>query len=205
MDLDTDWREEYERKLTTPEKAIKVVNKGDLVAFAYGSEPLALGLTLVDRGVEVGGIRVSVTAPGRDFVWYDPGWEHTFQLEIGCVLPIYRKMMEEKRGDYLVSSLFWSAEPGLRKSDVILLQVSPPDKHGFCSFGSSLWNKRQAIKDSKIVLAEVNENLIRTYGSNFIHISEIDCFVEHTPTGKLPGALEIYTGRRSMVIEYPEQ
>ena len=66
-------REEYERKTTTPENAVKDVQKGDYVAFAYGSEPLALGTALVNRGLETGGIRVFVPAPGRDFLWYDPG------------------------------------------------------------------------------------------------------------------------------------
>ena len=192
----TNWREDYQKKLTTPEEAIKVVQKGDHVAFAYGSEPLALGLALVNRGVEVGGVNVFVPAPGRDFMWYDAGWEDTFQVEVGCVLPICRKMVEERRGDYLVSSLQWSVEPGLRKSDVILVQVSPPEDHGYCSFGASLWNKKQALKDSKIVLAEVNENLIRTYGENFVHVSEIDYFVEHTTSGRVAGATDML-GRKT--------
>ena len=68
-----DWTEDYQRKLTTAEEAIKVVKAGDNVAFAYGSEPMTLGLALLSRGVEVGGIKVFVPAPGRDFAWYDPG------------------------------------------------------------------------------------------------------------------------------------
>ena len=190
------WREEYEKKITTPEEAIKVVEKGSSVAFAYGSEPLALGTALVNRGLEVGGVNVFVPAPGRDFVWYDPGWEETFQVHVGCVLPICREMIAERRGDYLVSSLHWSVQPGLRKPDVILIQVSPPDDHGYCSFGASLWNKKQAVRDSKVVLAEINKNLIRTYGDNFIHVSEIDRFVEHTPSGKVAGSTDML-GRKT--------
>ncbi len=193
-----DWTEDYQRKLTTAEEAIKVVKAGDNVAFAYGSEPMTLGLALLSRGVEVGGIKVFVPAPGRDFAWYDPGWEETFQVEIGHVLPIVQQMTDEKRGDYLVGSVVWAHEPGLRqKPDVILTQLSPPDEHGYCSFGASLWNKKQAIREAKIVLAEVNKNLIRTYGDNFIHISEIDFFVEHTPSGKTPGATDML-GRKTV-------
>ena len=62
-----DWKEHYESRLTSPEEAIEVVKAGDYVAFAYGSEPLALGLALLSRGVEVGGITVFAPAPGRDF------------------------------------------------------------------------------------------------------------------------------------------
>ena len=83
-----DWEDEYKRKITTPEEAIKVVKGGDYVAFGYGTEPLALGLALLNRGMEVGGIKVFVPAPGRDFAWYDPGWEETFQVEVAHILPI---------------------------------------------------------------------------------------------------------------------
>jgi len=192
-----DWKKDYKRKLTTPEEAIKVVKAGDNVAFAYGSEPLALGLALLSRGVEVGGIKVFAPAPGRDFAWYDPGWEDTFQIEVGHVLPIVQQMIDEKRCDFLVGSVVWAHEPSVRqKADVILAQLSPPDEHGYCSFGASLWNKKQAILDAKITVAELNKNLIRTYGDNFIHISEIDAFVEHTPSGKMPGATDML-GRKT--------
>ena len=193
-----DWKENYEKKLTTAEGAIEVVKAGDNVAFAYGTEPLALGLALLSRGVEVDGIKVFVPAPGRDFAWYEPGWENTFQIETAHVLPIIQQMIDEKRSDYLVGNLVWALEPGARqKPDVILTQLSPPDKHGYCSFGASLWNKKQAIMDAKVVLAEINKNLIKTYGDNFIHVSEIDYFVEHTPSGKTPGTTDLL-GRKTV-------
>ena len=68
-----------------------------------------------------------------------------------------------------------------RTPDVFLCTVSPPDQNGYCSFGSDLWNKRTFAKLSRTVLAEVDERFIRTYGDNYIHVSEIDAFVENTP------------------------
>jgi len=192
-----DWKEDYKRKLTSAEEAVKAVKSGDNVAFAYGTEPLALGLALLNRGIEVGGLSIFVPVPGRDFAWYDPEWKDIFHIEVTYVLPIVQQMVNDKRGDFLVGSLVWAHEPGIRrKADVILTQLSPPDEHGYCSFGASLWNKKQAIKDANIVLAEVNKNLIRTYGDNFIHVSEIDYFVEHTPSGRVPGATDML-GRRT--------
>ena len=179
------------------EEAINIVKQGDNVAFAYGTEPLALGLALLSRGVEVGGIKIFIPAPGRDFAWYDPGWESTFQIEVAHVLPIIQQMVMDKRCDFLVGSLSWAHQPGVRRqADAILTQLSPPDEHGYCSFGSTLWNKKQAVRDARIVLAEINKNIIRTYGDNFIHISEIDCFVEHTPSGRKPGATDML-GRKT--------
>ena len=191
------WREEYKRKMVEPEVAISVVKSGDCVAFSYGMEPLALGLALAARIGDLKGVKLLVPAPGRDFPWYEPGWEETFQIEVGYILPMVRQMVAERRGDYLVSSLLWAHDPNVREPvDVFLLQVSPPDEHGFCSFGASLWDKKKALQAAKVVLAEVNDNLIRTYGDNFVHISEIDYFVEHTPTGRLPGTTDIL-GRRT--------
>ncbi len=192
-----DWREEYQRKLTTAEEAMKVLNSGDRVAFAYGVEPVALGLALLARGSELQDLEVFVPAPGRDFAWYEPGWEDIFHIEVGYILPIVRDMIRERRGDYLVSGLRWTHEPGVRpQTDVLLVQLSPPDEHGFCSFGASLWDKKIAVRNARIVLAEVNQNLIRTYGDNFVHVSEVDYFVEHTPTGRAPGATDML-GRRT--------
>ena len=192
-----DWKDEYKRKLTTPEEAVTVVKAGDYVAFGYGMEPLALGLALLNRGIEVGGIKIFVPAPGRDFAWYDPGFEDTFQIEVAHILPIVQKMIEERRCDYLVGTTLWTHNDGVRRQiDVLLTQLSPPDEHGYCSFGASVWNKKRAIREAKVVLAEVNKNFIRTYGDNFIHVSEIDCFTEHTPTGRMPGATDML-GRKA--------
>ena len=98
-------QEGLREEITTAKEAIKVVKAEGNAAFAYGTEPLALGLALLSRGVEVGGIKVFVPAPGRDFAWYEPGWEETFQVEIAHVLPIVQQMIDEKRDDYLIGTL----------------------------------------------------------------------------------------------------
>ena len=110
-----DWERDYKQKFTSAEEAIKVIKSGDYVAFAYGTEPMALGLALLSRGVEVGGIKIFVPAPGRDFAWYDPGWENTFQVEVAHVLPIIQQMIADKRGDFLVGSISWAHPPGARR------------------------------------------------------------------------------------------
>lgn len=192
-----DWEQDYKHKFVTPEEALKIVKAGDYVSFAYGTEPLSLGLALLDRGAEVGNVRVTVPAPGRDFAWYDRGWEDVFHVEVAHVLPIVQQMMSEKRCDFIVGALTWTHQPGVRRApDVILTQLSPPDEHGYCSLGASLWNRKQAIKEAKVVIAEINTGLIRTYGDNFIHCSEIDYFVEHVPTGRAPGGTDML-GRKT--------
>ncbi|MBL7119971.1 MAG: 4-hydroxybutyrate CoA transferase, partial [Dehalococcoidia bacterium] len=138
---------------------------------------------------------------GSDLPMYDPSWYEVFpdafQLETSYVLPLVRALVSEKRTDFTVSGLFGVPDMSETKPiDVFMVQISPPDEHGLCSFGASLWKKKEWVRDAKVVMAEVNERVIRTYGDNFVHVSEIDYFVEHTPTGKIPGGTDIL-GRRT--------
>jgi 4-hydroxybutyrate CoA-transferase len=88
-------------------------------------------------------------------------------------------MLDEKRCDLEITDILCQSEGTQRESDVVITEISSPNEKGFCSFGASLWNKKQHIKKGKLVIAEVNENLIWTYGENYIHVSEIDYFVKH--------------------------
>jgi 4-hydroxybutyrate CoA-transferase len=194
-----DWQEEYKRKLVAPEEAIKVIKSGDRVVFGM-PDALALGLALAGRADELKGVRIQ-GGGGRDFPWYDSSWEEiypgAFQLEVPYVLPLVRELMDARRGDFAVAGLMGVPDPlSLENVGVFIVQISPPDEHGFCSFGASLWHKKELVKVAKVTLAEVNENVIRTYGDNFVHISEIDYFIEHTPTGRVPGSTDIL-GRKT--------
>jgi 4-hydroxybutyrate CoA-transferase len=192
-----DWQEDYKRKMVTPEEAISVIKSGDRVAFVQGMEPLALGLALAARKEELRDVTIVARTPGRDFGWYDPGWEESFKIEIAFPLPIVRQMLAEKRCDLSIASLdFTYHKEEKKRVDAVLIELSPPDDHGFCSFGASLWNKKAEARAAEKVLAEVNHNLIRTYGENYIHVSEIDYFVEHPSSGRIPGATDLL-GRKT--------
>ncbi len=197
--MSADWQEEYRRKLVSAEEAIKIVKSGDHVAFTYGREPSALGEALARRRDELKDVTIFVRTPSRDFGWYAPGWEDSFQIEIAYILPIVRQMALEHRCDCRIGGLLSlsSEDPVVTNTDVLLIEVSAPDEHGFCSFGASVWGKKRQVQMAKTVLAEVNPNLIRTYGDNFVHVSEIDYFVEHPVSGKKPGTTDLL-GREAM-------
>jgi len=176
-----------------------VLKSGDYVVFGQ-PEALALGLAVVSRADDLTGVRI-MGGGGSDLPMYDPSWYEVFpdafQLETSYVLPLIRALVSQKRTDFTVSGLFGVPDMSETKPiDVFMVQISPPDEHGLCSFGASLWKKKEWVRDAKVVLAEVNERIIRTYGDNFVHVSEIDLFVEHTPTGKIPGGTDIL-GRRT--------
>lgn len=182
-------------KFVSAEEAAGAIKAGDRVVFGVGVEPLGLAMAVFSRAVEIGGIRLFVQAPSRDLPMYESGWEKLFNLEVGYVLPVIQKAIDDRRADYVVSSMTVYHEP-TEPIDVLVTQVSSPDEHGYCSLGASLWNKKKLIQHAKIVVAEVNPKLIRTYGDNFVHVSDIDMFVERVPEGKAPGVADLL-GRKS--------
>ena len=92
-----------------------------------------------------------------------------------------REAVKDGRGDYI--PVFFSEIPklfceGYLPPDVALIHVSPPDKHGFCSFGISVDYTKPAAQVARTVVAQVNPNMPRTHGDAFIHVSEIDIAIE---------------------------
>jgi len=192
------WQEEFKKKIVTPEEAVSHIKSGDRVCFVQGNEPQALGLALAGRLGELENVLLSLRTPGRDFGWYDPVFEMSFKIEVAFPLPIVRQIIAERRADLAIGQLgFIFSEGEHGPADVVMVELSPPDEHGYCSFGASVWTKKTEIRAAKIVLAEINKNLIRTFGDNFIHVDEIDYFVEHTPTGKAPGGTDLL-GRKNV-------
>jgi len=82
----------------------------------------------------------------------------------------------------------------------VVSSSSPPDSHGYCSFGPGVWMSKRLAQGANKVIAEVHENFIRTGGDNFIHVSEIDRFCEAAqPTGNLP--IPARTDEETLVVE----
>ncbi|MFC1970577.1 acetyl-CoA hydrolase/transferase family protein [Chloroflexota bacterium] len=183
--MTTDWKSEYESKFISAEEAANKVQSGQRVVFSSGRESFAIGLALAARIGELKGVKITAPTPTYDFGWYDPGWEDSFDVTIRMPTATSQEAMDAHRVDFDPGSLipFVDIDPTYQ-ADVLLTEVSAPDEHGFCSFGASLWAKKRQCQMSKVVIAEVNKNLIRTYGDNYIHVSEIDYFVEHVSAGR---------------------
>src|ERR1043166_5008755 len=190
-----DWNEEYQKRLTTAEEAVKVVKSGDRVAIPVYSNPALIAGALANRLRELKGVTIMIGAAASDFPWYHPEAADAFMIEPWYTSPYLpkpvRQMVVEKRSDHRVcpSALLtktWDEgrSDTFQPPDVVLLDVSPPDHNGYISFGGGVWDKKELIQHSKTVIAEVNKSSIRTGGDNFIHLNEIDYFVE------LPGSEE---------------
>lgn len=189
-----EWQEEYKKRFVTPQEAVQVVKSGDVVGIPLSGECVDLSLALAARREELKGVEVYIYAGGMDVPWYEAGWEEAFTIKSMYLARYTRAMMNEGRGHYIPAlTAQWPAfrddlrpEKRWKDVDVVMTIVSPPNKQGFCSFGASMWNKKTLVKEAKKVLCGVEERYIRTFGDNFVHVSEIDCFVKNTPPPPMP-------------------
>jgi len=191
------WQDEYKRKLMTAEEAVKSIKSGDRVHIPLTEPPELLINTLAMRKDEVKGVLIDICAPLAPMPWFNPGYEDSFPVTIWNYAAIARPALQERRLDYVpmaistVSHVFDSERrPGETKPiDHLLVKVTAPNERGYCTFGHSLWYKQTCVKHSKRIIAEVDDTMARCFGDTFIHVSQIDAFVENTL--KLPTAEEV--------------
>lgn len=182
----TDWKEDYQRKLVTAEAAVRAVKSGDQVFITYARDPFRLLNTLAARHSELKDVKINMMVAQGDPGWCQPEWSASFQVMVETFAgPIAREWLAGNKCDFMPNSYGMRSKvlerpEEARSLDVLLTVVSPPDKHGYCSFGFAMWTKKQMVRLARTVIAEVDENVIRTYGDNFVHVSEIDYFVENT-------------------------
>lgn len=161
---------------------VKCIQSGHRV-FIHGGA--ATPLRLIDAMLEEAGRLKDVELMHLHTVgkarYADPEFEGIFRVTNLFVGGNMRKKLHPGRVDYL--PCFLSEIPGLFRSgrkpiDVAMIHVSPPDEHGFCSLGTSVDVARAAVEVAKVVIAQVNPNMPRVHGDGFIHVSDIDYFVE---------------------------
>jgi len=167
----------------TAEEAVKIVKPGDRV-FIHGSAatPAHLVEALQARHNELYNVElVSITTMGE--VNFDkPEHRKAFFFNSLFVSAPTRNVANSEDGDYV--PIFLSQIPQLfRKNilpiDVALIQVSPPDAHGYCSLGTSVDVARAAVDTAKHIIAQVNPLMPRTHGEGFVHISKLNAMVWH--------------------------
>ena len=168
-------------KYTTAEAAVRQVQSGDRV-FIHGSAatPVCLVKALQARYNELYRVElISITTLG-DVDFDNPLYKGAFFYNSLFVSACTRNVVNSLDGDYV--PVFLSQIPQLFKRnilpiDVALIQVSPPDEHGYCSLGTSVDVARAAVDVARHVIAQVNPRMPRTHGDGFLHVRDIDALV----------------------------
>ncbi len=191
------FQEEYQRKLTTPQEAVRVVKSGDWVDYGWCvATVVELDKALAARAAELTDVKLR----GGILLWVP----QVFQVEDAAshftwnswhMSGIERKMVNSGLAYYCpirYSELPRYYRENIAPIDVAMFQVSPMDEHGYFNFGPSASHMGAVCDRAKTIIVEVNENMPRCLGGteNGIHISQVDMIVEgkNPPIAEMGGA-----------------
>jgi len=176
-----DWQERYKEKVRTPEHAVATIRRGDKVFIGSGAaEPQTLVKALIETAGRLADTRIMHimtlgVAPYTEEKFTDQFRHNAFFIGANT-----RQAVAEGRADY--TPVFLSEIPALFKYgqmpiDVAIIQVSPPDKFGFCSYGVSTDVVKSATESATRVIAEINPQMPRALGDCFVNLDDIDIAV----------------------------
>ncbi|MFN0151067.1 MAG: acetyl-CoA hydrolase/transferase family protein [bacterium] len=178
------WHSDYSSKLVTAAQAVTRIRSGARVYYGGNAAiPRALVRALADFRDELTGVQLThVLLLGEDPL-SAPGMEKHFRHNSLFVGPADRAAVNDGRADYV--PIFLHHIPRLFRQkilplDVAMVQVSPPDEHGFMSLGVENLASAAACETAKVVVVQVNEKMPRVLGDCFLHVGRVDAIVEHT-------------------------
>ena len=179
----SDWGVEYGKKVKSAEKAMKLVRRGHRVFIGSGcGEPQYLVRALERVAVQLADLEVLHLLSLGSTSYADETFRDKVRLKSLFVASASRQAVAEGKADY--TPIYLSDVPDLFHSghthiDIALIQVSPPDDHGFCSLGIAVDIVKSAAANANTVIAQVNPLMPRVLGDGYIHVRDIDAIVEH--------------------------
>lgn len=197
-----DWTSTYKSRVVTPQEAVQAVKSGNRI-FLTGnvSVPQKVLAALVDYAPQLESVEIcqALTVGSADYV--SPAMEGHLRVNSIFISANIRKAVHEGRADFtpvLLSEFPLLFKRGLLPLDVAMIHVSPPDEHGFCSLGVEVGLTKTPAESAKVIIAEVNEQMPRTLGDSFIHVSRLNYIVPvDYPISELP----MGDGESSEVVE----
>jgi acyl-CoA hydrolase/GNAT superfamily N-acetyltransferase len=174
----------YNKKKVSLDYAIKkFINPGDRIFIDSGcAEPLDLTKKLIELGPELPDVEIMHFLSLSDLDYYETagGIEDLFRHNAFFIGKSLRKYIKAGQADYtpmLLSEIPWLFKLGRMHLDTALIQVSLPDRYGFCSYGINVDIVKSIAEAADFVVAEINPKMPRTLGDSFIHMDDIDAFV----------------------------
>jgi 4-hydroxybutyrate CoA-transferase len=176
------WMTTYRDRLKTAEEAVKEITSGQKIYLGSGcAAPHDLISALAGRAEELEDVEIIHHLTLGEAPYIAPEMKGHFRCNDCFVGSNTRDAVNEGRADYVPVHLHEMPRlfrRGTIPLDAALVIVSPPDEHGFCSFGIEVGVTKPAALAAKTIVAEVNRRMPRTLGDSFIHVSKIDTFVE---------------------------
>jgi acyl-CoA hydrolase/GNAT superfamily N-acetyltransferase len=177
-----EWQTLYKQRLKSPDRAVAPIRSGQYVFVGSGSaEPQTLVEALTARSDRLADTIILHILTLGLAPYTEARFQNTFRHNAFFIGPNVRDAVNECRADY--TPIFLSEVPNLFRRgqipvDYALIQVSPPDEHGYCSLGVSVDVVKTATETARHIIAEVNKQMPRTLGDSFLHVGQISAFVE---------------------------
>ncbi len=175
------WVDLYKQRVVSADQAVQAVQSGNRIFLTGNCSVPTLALeALVRRAPHLTNVEIchALTVGSADYV--SPEMEGHLQVNALFIGPNVRKAVQEGRADFtpvLLSEFPLLFKEGYLPVDVAMVHLSPPDEHGFCSFGVEVGLSKSIAEASKVIIAEVNEQMPRTLGDSFIHINKLDYII----------------------------
>ncbi len=171
------WIDDYHRKLTSAEQAIAHIRSGmRLYLTGNCSVPQTLLAALVERAPSLEDVEIVQVLTVGEADYVAPEMEGHLRVNTLFISENVRAAVNQGRADFTpahLSEIPRLFSTGVLPLDAVLIQVSPPDEHGFCSYGVEVGVSKTAAQNARLVIAEVNTQMPRTLGDAFIHVSKI--------------------------------
>ncbi|MCB2296069.1 4-hydroxybutyrate CoA-transferase [Clostridium algoriphilum] len=172
----------YKSKIVTAKQAAEKVKSGNRVVIGHAvGEPTAVIDAMVANCEAYENVEILHMVAMNKAEYAKPGMEKHFTHNSLFVGGNTREAVSSGRANF--TPCYFSEVPSLFKGklpvDVALIQVTQPDEHGYCSYGVSNDYTKPSADCAKLIIAEVNNQMPRTMGDSFIHVSEIDYIVEY--------------------------
>lgn len=176
------WETMYHHKASDAATALQAVQSGDRIYLGGGAGvPRQLIQGLIQRAGELRDVEITHILTFADAPYIQPRYHDAFRVNALFIGPNVRGAVNQGLADF--TPIFLSEIPALFRDgtlpiDVALISVSPPDEHGFCSFGVEVGTTKPAAESARVIVAEVNRRMPRTLGDSFIHVSRLHHIVE---------------------------
>ncbi|MCJ7583838.1 MAG: hypothetical protein MUO30_03590 [Anaerolineales bacterium] len=186
-----DWHSIYQSKIVSAEEAVQAIKSGNRV-FMTGnvSVPRIVLTALVEYAPSLKDVEICQALTVGPTGYVDPAMEGHLRVNTMFISANIRKAVHEGRVDFtpvMLSEFPLLFKNGFLPVDVATIHLSPPDEHGFCSLGVEVGLTKSPAESARIIIAEVNEQMPRTLGDSFIHVSRLNYIVPvNYPIPELP-------------------
>ncbi len=189
-----DWRDDYQSRLKTADQAVEIINEGDLVSITILC-PAPLLTAFIARAQKLSRVDFRTLAPGNPDLFNPASFNGEKEIEI-FIGDAMRPAHDAKVATYLPNTFmlgmkaFDAGRSEARMPDVFLTPCSPPNEQGYVHFGPHMWQRKSYAQRCKKTIAIVDPNMSMVHGDVWMHVSEIDTFIEGAITQVDFGAVE---------------